>query len=172
MVRAVSRRRLAKPRESDVQETLIQYLNRVPITGCTLDQQALFDRQLVLGDFAYAVPNGVFVPGDPKRSGIIMNAMKRQGLKNGVSDVVLALPKHGWAGAYIELKRNTNDKPTPEQVHWILLMRTVGYYADVAHGVDEAIETVKAYMSGTGKFRYTADPPGTPQALLPAPGGT
>jgi hypothetical protein len=129
-------------RECDIQEAYFQYLNlRVAPTG------ALRWYKGHLGDYAYSVPNGVFIPGDPKRSAIIMAALKKQGLKTGVSDVVIAWPVYPFHGAYIELKRG-KEKPTDEQQKWLDRMNDAGYYGVCAHGLDDAIRHTEIYCNG------------------------
>ena len=51
------------------------------------------------------VPNGAVLAGDARQRAIQMAKMKRMGFKNGVSDCFLAVPKGGFAGLWIEMKR-------------------------------------------------------------------
>lgn len=53
----------------------------------------------------FAIPNGGSRGGD-KRSAMIIGAqMKAEGVKAGVSDMMLPVPKHNLCGLFIELKR-------------------------------------------------------------------
>jgi hypothetical protein len=130
-------------RETDVQAAYFEYLNlRTAPTG------ALRWYKGHLGDYAFSVPNGVFIPGDPKRSAMIMAKLKREGLKNGVSDVVIAWPVHPFHGAYIELKRDATETMTDAQEAWLNLMADAGYYAVCGYGLDDAIAKTECYCSG------------------------
>lgn len=104
-------------------------------------------RSARLWHFAFSIPNGVYIPGDPKRSAIIMAAMKRTGLKPGVSDVMIAYPVFPFHGAFIELKRG-DEKPTEDQQYWLHLMQDRGYYSVCAHGLDDAIRHTEVYCRG------------------------
>jgi hypothetical protein len=123
-------------REVDVQAAYFEYLAMVPLPN---------GRRL--GEYGFSVPNGVFIPGDPKRTAMIMASLKRTGLKAGVSDVVLAWPVFPFHGAYLELKRG-NEKPTAAQQGWLDLMQDAGYYAACAHGLDDAIRHTEIYCRG------------------------
>lgn len=53
----------------------------------------------------FAIPNGGSRGGD-KRSAMIIGAqMKAEGVKSGVSDMMLPVPRHNLCGLFIELKR-------------------------------------------------------------------
>jgi hypothetical protein len=114
------------------------------------------------------VPNGTQLAGSGKRRAIYMANLKAQGLKPGVSDIVIAypvdtigrLPTGGgefWHGAYIELKRvreaykgpaGVRRAVRPEQLEWLQLMDSVGYWADVAYGREEFKAKVLSYLRG------------------------
>jgi hypothetical protein len=98
---------------------------------------------LSVGDFAYHVPNGVWIPGSPAMTARIMQSLKAQGLKPGVSDIVIPLrTKLGHPGAYIELKREKGSKTSEEQLWWLQLMEAQGYFAGLARGIAEAEEMI------------------------------
>lgn len=133
---------IGRVRETDVQQAYFEYLNlRVAPTG------ALRWYKGKLGDYAFSVPNGVFIPGDPKRSAMIMASLKRTGLKPGVSDVMIAWPVYPFHGAFIELKRG-KEEPTDDQQKWLDRMSDAGYYAVCAHGLDDAIRHTEIYCNG------------------------
>lgn len=76
-----------------------------------------------VGDYLLAIPNG------GKRSGPREGArLKAEGVKPGVSDLLLPLRRHNCAGLWIELKA-PKKKPTPEQLAWIRRMELAGYMA-------------------------------------------
>lgn len=110
-----------------------------------------------LQDFCYMVPNGTQLAGTGKRRAIQMSNLKAQGLRPGVSDLVLAYPVHGYHGAYIELKRDRESYGgpaaiksaiRPEQIEWLTRMRSVGYWVAVAYGAEEFKTYVQMYLDG------------------------
>lgn len=103
-----------------------------------------------LSDFCYHVPNGIWVAGQPGITARIVASLKKQGMKKGVSDIVIALPVDPYHGAYLELKRGPREVTAmgDEQKAWLTRMRDVGYYAAVAAGLEDAILHVRQYISG------------------------
>jgi len=101
-----------------------------------------------LHEYAYAVPNGSMLAGTPEQRARYMAALRKQGLKPGVSDVVIAIPLGGFSGAYIELKRDKISKTTQEQKDWCALMHDAGYFSRVVVGQDAAFAAVQEYWRG------------------------
>lgn len=105
------------------------------------EQQALFDwaewQVNIEPDLAlmYAIPNGQYRPGQRPEAG----------LKSGVPDICLPIPKGKYHGLYLELKVNGN-KPTGNQLDWLDRLNRVGYFTAVADGFDEAVNLITAYM--------------------------
>ena len=84
----------------------------------------------------YAIPNG------GKRAIKTAVALKKQGVKRGVPDMCLPVPRGGFNGLYIELKRVKGGTVSDEQREWIAALNTQGYKAIVCHGAEEAIEQI------------------------------
>lgn len=84
----------------------------------------------------YAVPNGQYRPGERPEAG----------LKAGVPDVCLPVPRGEYGSLYIELKVGSNQ-PTATQKAWITLLREHGAKAVVCYGWDEAAETITDYLT-------------------------
>jgi hypothetical protein len=61
------------------------------------------------------------------------------------------VPSGRYHGLYIELKRQKGGKTSQNQLDWLNYLREKGYYAEVAHGFDEAREIVLHYLSLTPK---------------------
>ena len=87
------------------------------------------------------------VPNEGKRSVVLGRQMKRMGLKQGVPDVILPVPKGRYHGLAIEMK-SLKGRPTGLQLNWIENLRAVGWRAEVCHGCMEAIEVIRAYLAG------------------------
>lgn len=71
--------------------------------------------------------------------------LKRMGVKRGVADFFLALPRNGKAGLWIELKVGTN-KPSKEQQAFLDRKAQRGYETVCVWGTDAAREAIKAYL--------------------------
>ena len=87
----------------------------------------------------YHIPNG------GSRNQLEAANLKRQGVKAGVPDLCLPVPKEGYHGLYIEMKYGKN-KPTDNQEEWLESLRQYGYKTAVCYGADEARETIKQYI--------------------------
>jgi hypothetical protein len=107
--------------EASIQETVIAYcdLNNIPV---------------------YHIPN------EGKRSNISGARLKKIGLRKGVPDLCIPVPKGKYHGLYIELKSN-KGKATQEQIEWLKLLKSNGYATAITYGVDEAITVIKQYIS-------------------------
>lgn len=74
-------------------------------------------------------------------------ALKRQGLKKGVPDICLPVPRGKYHGAYIEMKK-VGEKPTEEQKHWLSELARLGYCCYIADkGWADAAEFISWYMN-------------------------
>lgn len=91
----------------------------------------------------YAIPNG------GKRAIKTAVALKKQGVKRGVPDMCLPVPRGGFNGLYIELKRVKGGTVSDEQREWIAALNTQGYKAIICHGAEEAIEQIRGYLCHT-----------------------
>ena len=63
--------------------------------------------------------------------------MVNEGLKKGVPDIFLGVPRKGKHGLFIELKVGKN-KPSKNQLWWIHSLRAEGYAVEVCYGFLEA----------------------------------
>ena len=87
------------------------------------------------------------IPNEGKRTVSNGAALKRQGLKKGVPDICLPVPKGKYHGMYIEMKKK-GEKPTAEQKKYINELAKQGYACIIADkGWADAAELIKEYMS-------------------------
>lgn len=137
-----------KVREGDMQAQCMKWLDTVPAPGFPGHK---------LGEFCYAIPNGIWLPGANLQQRIrVIMTMRRQGLKKGIPDTNIDLPLHGYHGARIELKRYRVAKSSgpattqmkPEQIEWLERLRAVGYFCEVAVGVAGYCAAVGRYLRG------------------------
>lgn len=71
--------------------------------------------------------------------------LKRMGVKKGVPDLFIAIPRNGCHGLWIELKAGSN-RTTTEQNEFIDLLNKQGYKAVIAYGYKEARQVIEEYM--------------------------
>ena len=72
--------------------------------------------------------------------------LKRQGVKSGLPDMFLPVPKGSFYGLWIELKVGKN-KTSENQDKWIDELCSQGYRCEVCYGFDEAVSVLKGYLS-------------------------
>lgn len=87
----------------------------------------------------YHVPNG------GKRDAATARALKRQGVKAGVPDLVLPVPQCGFHGLYIELKA-PGGKLEQSQIDYLQAVEQRGYLALVCVGWQAAVQALSEYM--------------------------
>lgn len=93
-------------------------------------------------EYLHHVPNG------GKRDKATAIALKRQGVKAGVPDIVLPVVREGYHGMYIELKAGKNTT-TEKQERWLEHLRQQGYYTAVCYGWQIAAELIEKYLLNT-----------------------
>ena len=107
------------------------------------EQIALFDWIRLfrpdLKDFVFHIAN------ERKTSKQYGYKLKRMGVRSGVSDIFLAVPTKKYYGLFLELKAGVN-KPTPNQIQFMLDMRKKGYQAIWCVGFDEAKYCIEEYL--------------------------
>ena len=89
----------------------------------------------------FHIPNGGY------RNGREAANLKRQGVKAGVPDLFVPVPKCGYHGLFIEMKVGRNQ-PTVNQRQWQELLRSYGYASEVCYGADRAISLLEGWMRG------------------------
>lgn len=94
-----------------------------------------------LENFA-AMPNG------GQRHGAVAGKMKAEGVRKGYPDYLLDVPRQGFHGLRIELKRrNASPSDTkPEQLAWHARLRANGYRVEVCKGWEEAWSVLCDYL--------------------------
>jgi len=87
------------------------------------------------------------IPNGGQRNKTTAIALKRQGVKAGVPDLMLPVARAGYHGLYIELKKeDKTNKPTALQKQWLGDLQQQGYFATVCYGYDDAVKTLAAYL--------------------------
>lgn len=88
----------------------------------------------------FAIPNG------GSRNKIEAAKLKAMGVKAGVSDLFLPVPRGRYAGLWIEMKRLTGGRATKEQREWLAEMTRQGYAAHICKGWKAAAEVIQNYL--------------------------
>ena len=90
-------------------------------------------------ELLFAVPNGGL------RHVVVAKKLKAEGVKSGVPDIVLPVPKSEFHGLFIELKYGKN-KPSENQKRWATKLTQQGYCVALCYGAMEAIAQIKLYL--------------------------
>ncbi|HAC16943.1 MAG TPA: VRR-NUC domain-containing protein [Bacteroidetes bacterium] len=110
-----------------------------------LEQVALFqwaslnDERIPELKLMFHIPNG------GHRHKAVAAKMKAEGVKAGVPDILLACPRDGFHGLFIEMKAGKN-RTTKSQNEWIQRLLGVGYLAVVCYGFEEAKKEIMDYL--------------------------
>lgn len=101
------------------------------------DHQAMVCRWLDANRVRYfAVPNGALLGGRSRFA--TMGKLKREGLKNGVPDLIIPQPAADGRPAAVEMKK-PGGRLTDEQRDWLCWFERNGWHALTCYGFDDAI---------------------------------
>ncbi|EKN3595710.1 VRR-NUC domain-containing protein [Yersinia enterocolitica] len=114
--------------ETEEQAALIAWADRTVIDG------------ICIGDYLIHIPN------EGKRGPKAARDAKRLGLRKGVPDLFLALPRGGYAGLWIEMKAE-DGKLSQQQDIWLQKLSSAGYNATCCFGFTEAVRTIVYYLT-------------------------
>lgn len=85
------------------------------------------------------------IPNGGRRDPIEARHLKEQGVKPGVPDLCLPVPRGRFHGLYIELKTQRGHA-TPEQEWWGRKLQEQGYAWFVCRGWQSAIAAIEEYL--------------------------
>ena len=86
------------------------------------------------------------VPNGGHRNKTVAAKLKREGVKAGIPDIFLLVPRNGHHGLIIELKAKGRG-PTRAQEGWLERFGRRGYLALVCHGFEDAKGTILDYLN-------------------------
>jgi hypothetical protein len=89
---------------------------------------------------------GAYLGSDARQRAITMGRLKRQGFKNGVFDFFLAIPRAGFGGLWIEMKRKQGGVVSNDQVTFQYTMTDLGYKTAICKGWEAAKEAIEEYL--------------------------
>lgn len=86
------------------------------------------------------------VPNGGTRDPIEAKHLKEQGLKSGVPDLCLPVPRGQFHSLYVEMKTDVG-KASPEQDWWIEQLAAQGNFVEVCHGWQSAVRVLEWYLN-------------------------
>ena len=89
----------------------------------------------------FHIPNGGW------RAPATAAKLKAQGVKPGVPDLFLPVARGGFHGLWIEMKRRSGGKVSPNQRDWIMELTYQHYRAEVCQGAEEACDLIYKYLT-------------------------
>lgn len=92
-------------------------------------------------DLLVAIPNG------GHRHKATAGRLKAEGVKSGYPDMALNVPRAGYAGLFIELKR-PGGRATVTQKIWLERLNAAGNCARTCYGWLEAKQLIENYLDG------------------------
>ena len=90
------------------------------------------------------------IPNGGKRGKVEAIRFKAEGVKAGVPDICLPVPRGEWHGLYIELKRREGGRVSQDQVDWMEALMRQGYYTAICRGCEDAQRVILAYLGAKG----------------------
>lgn len=72
--------------------------------------------------------------------------MRSEGLRAGVPDIFLPVPRNGYHGLFIEMKRQRGGRLLPPQEGWLGELAAQGYKVSVCNGWEKAMELIEMYL--------------------------
>lgn len=85
------------------------------------------------------------IPNGGSRNKAEAAQLQAQGVKAGVPDLCIPVPRGTFAGLFIEMK-TTGGRVSKAQQQWLTLLNHNGYLAVVCYGFDEARAVLDRYM--------------------------
>lgn len=105
-----------------------------------------YDSQRHLWDYSFAIPNGQMIAGNAAQRARYMAALKRRGLRPGVFDLMVAYPRAGFHGMFLEMKREKGSVTSEDQNIFAYYMKERDYHCVIAKGYAEAVTEVEKYL--------------------------
>lgn len=87
----------------------------------------------------FAIPNGA------RRDKVVGAILKKEGVRAGVPDLFLAVPRHCWHGVFIELKIQSGIV-SDLQVEFIEALGSQMYGTAVCRSYESVIHTIESYL--------------------------
>lgn len=89
----------------------------------------------------FAIPNG------GQRNIITAKRMKDEGVRAGIPDLFLAVPRGKFHGLFVEMKKTRGGVVSDAQKACMQMLSDNGYCVTICHGFADAQEAIKGYLS-------------------------
>ena len=86
------------------------------------------------------------IPNEGRRSVVTGARMRSEGMRKGVPDICLPVPRGSYAALYIELKRTKGGKVSEEQRAWVDALNRAGNRAVICKGWESARNEIESYL--------------------------
>lgn len=86
------------------------------------------------------------IPNGGKRTKREAVKFKKMGVKRGMPDYILCVPRGVYHGCFIEVKRKEDGDVSLYQRKRIELLREQGYFVDVAEGMEDGLSMIHNYL--------------------------
>ncbi len=86
----------------------------------------------------------IHIPNEGKRTERYGKLLKDMGMRAGVADLLITIARHGFHGAWIELK-SLDGVLSSHQKEFLDDMSKQGYFTAVCWSIEEAIKTIDWY---------------------------
>jgi hypothetical protein len=93
----------------------------------------------MLSKLFFAIPNG------GQRNIIVATKLKAEGVKSGVLDTFLAVPRYSYSGFFIEFKSGKN-KMTDNQKEFAEAVENKGYKTATIYTLEDFINQINSYL--------------------------
>lgn len=90
----------------------------------------------------FAIPNG------GQRNVIVASKLKAEGVRAGIPDLFLAVPRREAHGLFIEMKKASGGRTSKKQNAALDMLAEQGYKWAVCYGWTEARRTIESYLRG------------------------
>lgn len=88
-------------------------------------------------------------PNGGRRNGFEAMNLKLQGVRPGILDLFLQVPRGGYHGFWMELKKpNSREVPTKEQERYMAFLDAQGYWAGWSNDFEEVKSILVDYLEG------------------------
>lgn len=97
-------------------------------------------------EWVFAIPNGGSRGSDKRSAQIVGAQMKAEGVRPGVSDIFVPIPRHGLHGLFIEMKRADGGTVSKQQKDFGAFVQKQKYGFVVCYGWLEAAKIIKDWI--------------------------
>lgn len=89
----------------------------------------------------FAIPNGGL------RNVVVATRMKAEGVRAGVPDLFLAVPRGDYCGLFVEMKKTKGGRVSEAQKEMMSELERQGYRAIVCQGMEEARRQITDWLN-------------------------